>query len=169
MNSPFYQGYLDSLCGVYSIVNAHKLVTRASALESQNAFNDIISYLAKKKKLKSTLIDGVNHKIMCSIIYDVMGERFSSIETNKKSLATLNEWWTYSKAFLDENERATIILSLAGKVYHLTAVREMSDKSIVTYDSSDGTVRISKRNCRIAGYTKEDKYLVFPSQCFYLS
>ena len=45
---PFEQGGLDSLCGLYSIVNAERVVNNTSNDDSLVLFNDIIAYLNKK-------------------------------------------------------------------------------------------------------------------------
>ena len=39
---PFQQGGLDSLCGLYSIVNAERFINRSSDFETQQLFDDLI-------------------------------------------------------------------------------------------------------------------------------
>ena len=51
---PFYQGALDSLCGVYSIVNAVRKVTKT--IDSQEQFAEIINYLDSKRDLCKIII-----------------------------------------------------------------------------------------------------------------
>lgn len=168
MKQPFYQGYLDSLCGVYSIVNAHRIVTKCNQEQSQLVFNSIIEYLAKKRKLKETLLEGINHKMMSKIIYEVMPKYFSNVTTNLKGFYNMNEWWNYSKSFLDTNPSSCIILSLSGIDNHLTVIESMTDKTMLLQDSTVGAVRVPRSKCKLYGYNKLDKYVVFYSQSWYL-
>ena len=39
---PFQQGGLDSLCGLYSIVNAERFINRSVDDEAQQLFDDLI-------------------------------------------------------------------------------------------------------------------------------
>ena len=42
---PYEQGGLDSLCGLYSIVNAERVINGSTYEESVALFNDIVAYL----------------------------------------------------------------------------------------------------------------------------
>ena len=44
---PFQQGGLDSLCGLYSIINAERFINRSSDWETQQLFDDLIHFLAR--------------------------------------------------------------------------------------------------------------------------
>lgn len=165
----FFQGSADGMCGIYSLMNTYKLVHRASDSECQVVFNQIIEYLAKKRKLKGVVLDGVNHRLMLSIMNDVIGDSFPIVSTNLRNFTNLNEWWDYTKDFLDNTERSVVILSLGGKVYHLTTVVSMSDKKMFLHDSTDGNITLPKRLCKLAGYDKTDRYVIYPTQCIYVS
>src|SRR5690349_834090 len=95
----FKQGYLDSLCGIDSIVNAYKIVNKSSFDECQALFNDIIMYLSRKRVLKNFIIGGVKHTDMVNIMRDVVGERIPVQITTRRGLDTLDLWWDYSKSF----------------------------------------------------------------------
>ncbi len=155
-------------------MNAYRLTGKYNDDTSQFVFNNIIEHLSKKKKLKDVILNGINHKTMSDIMYDVMDGIFHYINTNKKSFLNLNDWWAYSKSFLETNENATIILSLDiilpnGSIQgHLTTISSMTDKTVVLLDSSDGVTKISKRFCKLANYPKNKKYTIYPAQCWYL-
>jgi hypothetical protein len=165
----YFQGSLDGLCGVYSLMNTYKLIHRASDSECQVLFNQTIEYLAKKRKLKEVIIDGVNHRLMLSIMNDVIGDSFPKVSTNLKSFFKIDDWWDYTKYFLDTTEHSAVILSVGGKIYHLTTISSMSDKKMFLHDSTDGHITLPKRLCKLAGYTKTDRYIIYPSQCIYVS
>jgi len=164
------QGWLDSLCGIYSIVNAESVVNDTSFDNSQYIFNDIILYLSKKKMLKSIILNGIDHKWMSKIIYDVVYDRFSIVQTNKKNFSTVSMWWKDAHEFLLSDEKRAIILSLDGREEHYTVIKQMSSKSLFLFDSGSygGIKTIRRSSCKLKGYTKDDKYIIFPYQCWYL-
>src|SRR5690242_11248738 len=58
---PFQQGGLDSLCGLYSIINAERFINHSTDEETQRLFDDLIHYLARRKLLSKFLIGGIIH------------------------------------------------------------------------------------------------------------
>lgn len=166
-NFPIWQGFLDGMCGVYSIVNSYRIVKHASFDESQLLFNDIITHLSKKKKLKEVLLQGMLHKDMNDILRNVVKDRFIEYYKNYKwTDYALEAFWDFSKKFLEEPNRA-IILSVGGLAYHYTVVERMTDKSMFLRDSS-GMNRLSKYQCRLQGYDKPDKYIIYPNQSIFI-
>lgn len=168
MEQTLYQGYLDSLCGIYSILNADKIVNGTPEFGSQELFNDIIDYLDRRKILKETLLGGCDHKTLSKIIRTLENINFPLCKTNKRGIIKLNDWWKYSKEFLEGGQNRTIILSIGGRIYHLTVIERMTDRTIYLRDSSVGWRTIKKSMCRMAGYPETDKYIIYPSQCWYL-
>ena len=164
---PFQQGYLDSLCGIYSILNANRLVNNVSYEASQPLFNDIINLLYKKKLLQRVMIEGINHKNFSWLMTEVGKDIFPIIETNKKGFLSLNEWWKYSRRFMEEGSGRAIILSIGGLHDHLSVIKKIGDRSITLFDS-DGFKTIRKSQCKLYGYTKNDKHVIYYSQCWYL-
>lgn len=168
MEKVFYQGYLDSLCGIYSIVNANKIVNNPSDFESQALFNKIIGYLDKKKILKEILLEGTNQTLMRKLIKGLCHSNFPLMITDRKNFTHLDDWWVYSKEFIESGKNRAVILSLGGKLYHLSVIERMTDKMMYLKDSSYGWKTIKKSMCRLAGYPESDKYIIYPSQCWYV-
>lgn len=167
MTKAFSQGYLDSLCGIYSILNADKIVNNTPETESLNIFMDIIEFLDGRGTLKDTILYGSDHSLMKTVIRSLGKSRFPLCITNKRGILKLKDWWSYSREFLEGGKNRTIILSLGGKVLHLTVIERMSDRNIFLRDSNWRT-SIRKSMCRMMGYTETDKYIIYPSQCWYL-
>ena len=65
---PFQQGGLDSLCGLYSIINAERFINHSSDWETQQLFDDLIHFLARRKLLSKLLIGGIIHTEMLLIM-----------------------------------------------------------------------------------------------------
>lgn len=166
MKSPLQQGWLDSLCGVYSIVNANRLVNNVSHTDSQPLFNLIIEKLHKKRLLHRVILEGINHKNLSWLMGEIGTDVFPLMETNKRGFLSLNDWWQYSRDFLETPNR-TIILSIGGLHDHLSVVQKVGEKSITLFDS-DGFKSLRKSQCKLYGYQKKDKYIIYYSQCWYL-
>lgn len=70
---PFEQGALDSLCGIYSIVNAERMVNNTSEKSSEALFAKIVRYLDEKEMLGKILTTGMRLKQIKEIMGDVVG------------------------------------------------------------------------------------------------
>jgi hypothetical protein len=162
----YWQGYWDSLCGVYSLLNADQIVNNSTEEESQILFNSIVQYLAKKRQLKDVILDGTNHTLMQKMLDNAIGDRIPIRITNRKNITSLKEWWNYSQEFISYSNRS-IIISLGGKTSHYSVAKSMTDKVIQLADSN-GRGIIRKSACKMQGYEKEDRYVIYPSQCIYL-
>ena len=56
---PYLQGALDSLCAVYAVVNAAKIISETTEEEDYKLFNDILGYLQEKDLLAKSLSEGI--------------------------------------------------------------------------------------------------------------
>lgn len=161
---PYWQGGMDSMCGIYSIINADKIVNKSSEEDSQYLFNGIIEYLSKKRKLKDIIIGGVYHKDMISILANAIGNRFRW-RVIGNNFNNVSEFWKYSNDFLKENNGSSLIVSFGGKEDHLSAVMSMTAKTMTLFDSS-GIIKVRKSMSKLMGYSKDDKYVIYPTQSF---
>ena len=167
----FVQGYLDSLCGTYAIVNAEKIINKSNDEDSQKLFNEIIEYLSRKKILKNAIINGMNHRLITRIMTDVVGDRIPYKTTNWRYY-TLKEWWNACLQHLTEKENSGILLSVRGREDHITFVKSMTERTIYLVDSGawGGIKTIRRSSCKLYGsYFKEDKYLISATQTWFLS
>ena len=58
---PYEQGALDSLCGIYSIVNAMRVIRGLNNEESQELFKQIIGYLEDTRESRCNPGTGNQH------------------------------------------------------------------------------------------------------------
>lgn len=164
----FVQGYLDSLCGLYSIVNAYKIINDATDKESASLFNEIIEYLNEKGTLKDIIIEGTDDRVITRIMADVVGYRIPwKMRLAKKEFKSLAHWWKFSRNFMEQKPNRAIILSLDGKTEHLTVINRITDRTLFLTDSS-GISTIRRSMCKMKGYSEKDKYIIFPNECWYL-
>jgi hypothetical protein len=164
----FKQGDLDFLCGIYSIINADKIINDSTPEESHQLFKDIIHHLAKRRILKKVIIEeGITHRQVTDIMDKVIADRIPFCATNKRGLYELGEWWEESKLFLKLDKRV-IILSLGGIDSHLTVLYKMTNKNLFLMDSNVGNCKLHRSFVDIVGSAGNDKHLIYPAQCWYL-
>lgn len=165
---PFKQGALDGLCGVYSIINSTKIINDLNFEDSQNLFEDIISYLDRAKNLSKIITEGLNINVIGEVMNNV-----ESLNLNREmpfrgyAETSLDEFWSSMQDFLGVSNR-TILLGLGGVYDHWSVVTEVSDKRITFFDS-DGIKYINRSNCTTQTPTTNRKHQIFPTHSYFLS
>jgi hypothetical protein len=168
---PFQQGGLDSLCGLYSIINAERFINRSSDEETQKLFNDLIHYLSRRGLLTKFLIDGIIHTEMLVILNKVIGkQRISNVQIPFRGMPTpdLTAFWKSMQRFLDGTPGRAIILGLQGYHDHWTVIETITNRSIKLYDSSL-IKRLPRSSCTTVYATWKRKHLLLPAQTYFLS
>jgi hypothetical protein len=168
---PFQQGGLDSLCGLYSIINAERFINRSSDEETQQLFDDLIHYLSKRKLLSKFLIGGILHREMLGILDTVVGKRrIANIEIPWRGVTNpdLTTFWKSIQAFLDGTPGRAIILGLQGYHDHWTVIEKITSRSILLYDSAL-IKRLPRSSCTTVYATWQRKHVLLPAQTYFLS
>lgn len=168
---PFQQGGLDSLCGLYSIVNAERFINQSSDEDTQQLFDDVIHYLSRRGLLKELLIGGIIHTQMLMILDRVVGKkRISKVEIPFRGVPTpdLTTFWKYMQSFLDGTPGRAIILGLKGYHDHWTVIEDLTNRSIKLYDSAS-IKRLPRSACTTVAATWKRKHLLLPAQTYFLS
>jgi hypothetical protein len=168
---PFQQGGLDSLCGLYSIVNAERFINHSSDEETQQLFDDLIHFLSRRGLLGKLLIGGVIHTQMLLILDKVVGkERISNVQIPWRGVPNpdLTTFWNSMQNFLDGTSGRAIILGLQGFHDHWTVIETISNRSINLYDSAL-IKRLPRSSCTTVYATWKRKHLLFPAQTYFLS
>ncbi len=165
---PFQQGGLDSLCGLYSIVNAERIINHSSAEQAQELFDSMIHFLSSKRLLTKLLLEGVIHSQMLLIMEKVVNGRISCVEVPWRSQPTpeLDVFWDSMQSFLDGTPGRAIILGLNGVHDHWTVIHSISSKSVFLYDSAEIT-RLPRSECTTAKHRR--KHHLLPAQTYFLS
>jgi hypothetical protein len=168
---PFQQGGLDSLCGLYSIVNAERFINHSSDEETQQLFDDLIYFLSRRGLLGRLLIGGVIHTQMLLILDKVVGkERISNVQIPWRGVPNpdLTTFWNSMQSFLDGTPGRAIILGLQGFHDHWTVIETITNRSINLYDSAL-IKRLPRSSCTTVYATWKRKHLLFPAQTYFLS
>lgn len=168
---PFQQGGLDSLCGLYSIINAERFINRSTDEEAQQLFNDLIHYLSRRGLLTKFLINGIIHTQMLIILDKVVGkQRISNVSIPFRGVPNpdLTTFWKSMQRFLDGTPGRSIILGLQGYHDHWTVIESITSRSIMLYDSSL-IKRLPRSSCTTVYATWKRKHLLLPAQTYFLS
>ena len=168
---PFQQGGLDSLCGLYSIINAERFINHSSDQETQQLFDDLIHFLARRKLLGQLLIGGIIHRQMLLIMDKVVGkQRISNVSIPYRGVHNpdLTKFWKSMQYFLDGTPGRAIILGLQGYHDHWTVIESITNRSIMLYDSAR-IKRLPRSSCTTVYATWKRKHLLLPAQTYFLS
>jgi hypothetical protein len=168
---PFQQGGLDSLCGLYSIINAERFINHSSDGETQQLFNDLIHYLSRRGLLTKFLIGGIIHTEMLVILNKVVGKkRISNVSIPWRGVMNpdLTKFWKSMQRFLDGTPGRSIILGLKGYHDHWTVIENITNRSIILYDSAL-IKRLPRSSCTTVYATWKRKHLLLPAQTYFLS
>lgn len=165
---PFQQGGLDSLCGLYSIVNAERIINHSSAEQAQKLFDDMVHFLSRKRILTRILLDGVIHSHMILVLEKVVNGRIPKLEIPWRSQPTpeLDEFWQSMVDFLKVGHDRAIILGLNGVHDHWTVIHSISSNSVFLYDSARIS-RLPRLECTTAKHRR--KHHLLPAQTYFLS
>lgn len=168
---PFQQGGLDSLCGLYSVVNAERFINHSSDEETQQLFDGLIYYLSRRGLLSKFLIGGILHHQMLMILNNVVGKkRISNVEVPWRGVPNpdLTTFWRSMQSFLDGTPGRSIILGLEGYHDHWTVIESITNRSIMLYDSAL-IKRLPRWRCTTVYATEKRVHILLPAQTYFLS
>ncbi len=141
---PFIQGDLDSLCGVYAVINAIKLCLKNEDIKikslSNSIFEKIIFQLEKRRKCAEIVTIGtdvpdlIKYVKYANIILEKKG--YCLIATNPFYDKDLNmkQFLSKSKALL-EQKMSGIILLTDGVYDHWTVLKKITESKMFFFDS----------------------------------
>ncbi len=166
---PFQQGGLDSLCGIYSLVNAEKIINKTKTKDSQDLFNEIVRFLAEENLLASILTGGMLLKKLKLILNEVIGDRIpqKKLPFNARPNPNLGDFWTEVEIYLKEPGRA-VIISLSGVHDHWSTIEKITSNQIKLFDSN-GLSHLNRGYCTTAEPTSKRQHIILPAQTLFLS
>jgi hypothetical protein len=175
MNS-YRQGDLDGLCGLYSVINASRLVVGEMRLpKSSELFHSCIRKIESKCSLPEVVCYGFGQNIMIALLRDVIMPvlpiRYSRPFCRAKDIP-IDEYWTACKNFLDGAQNRAVILSYYTNwdyyLGHWTVVSGASEKRMVLFDSWNRKILV-RRHCTTAQHSAEHSTFIVPTPTFFIS
>jgi hypothetical protein len=168
---PLRQGELDGLCGVYSIINATQLVVGQLPKQTcYDLFYESLKALEPKRPLSILVSTGINTNDIALILQKVICSRYKIqrckfFHTSKG--VSVNRYWIRLLRFMRGRNRS-VILSVASRHWsHWTAIRSVSERRILCFDSTNRKV-IYKAHCATGGISQTKPLQLYPSPTFFL-
>jgi hypothetical protein len=164
---PYHQGELDSLCGIYSILNSYRIVCNPDENKTQILFNDIVNYFSKKRLLKSILIDGMGFKEMNMVMKDVVYGYMPNYKLSWASFQnpTTRNFWNSMKNHL-EDANSCVILGMTGRESHWSVGISATSKTMRLIDAE---WKFLKYNLCSTTVIDDKLYVLYPAQTYFIS
>lgn len=167
MVEPFHQDSFSGLCGIYSILNAYKIVYNANEEKTQVLFNHIIEYFSSKRLLKSIILEGMAFKevnmVMRDIVYGYMPHY--KVSWMGYPNPSLSEFWKSIKNHLTQPNNC-VILGVSGRQNHWSTGISATSKTISLVDAE---WKYLKRSHCSTTEINENIYALYPAQTFFIS
>ena len=171
----YRQGSLDSLCGVYAVINSVKAVahTRGFSLrrwECSELFRQLCGVLADGGLLADALTDGTTIRTFQAMTRDahvwLLQMRGLQLECRRafgKSPESLDHFWRKLSDHVEAEGPGSVLIRLSGRMEHWSCVRSINDRAIVLVDS-DGVRILRRKLCTIADPDRRRIHQLIPTQ-----
>ena len=170
MTKPYQQGDLDGLCGVYALVNAvDYLCGPLSNRKARQLFQQILKHLETKAPLASRCCHGIVINDIAGILKSVVCQQYPIQRFkpfHRQPWVNKQRYIKILREFLQQ-PNAIVLLALEGYHSHWTLVRQITDKKLVTYDSSE--IRyVLINSCSMINDPLEKRHWLMPAHTYLL-
>lgn len=171
----YRQGSLDSLCGVYAVINSVKAVahTRGFSLrrsECRALFRRLCGVLADGGLLADALTDGTTVRTFQAMTRDahewLLEARGLQLQCRRafgKSPESLDQFWRKLSDHAQDQGPGSVLIRLSGRMEHWSCIRSINDRAIVLVDS-DGARILRRKLCTIAEPDRRRIHQLLPTQ-----
>lgn len=172
---PYKQGCLDSLCGVYSLINATSIVVGGlNRTKAHELFGEAIRYLMSCPSSGDCIYDGMGTGTLQRLFKRVFAPKYgltcSRPFKEQKNKIELDAFWSEVAAFLEGADagRAVIVGIETSRDSHWTVVRQAQDKRLMLADSCHRAF-IPKANSRTMWKGKRKPTRLLVEDTFFIS
>ncbi|MDR3465294.1 MAG: hypothetical protein P4M07_05050 [Xanthobacteraceae bacterium] len=155
------QGHLDSLCGVYSVVNAVRWVLGGNPpkMSAEDLFATVIGWLEWRAGAAEALTAGVEPKILWRVVVsaldDLRKENGVTIKADRpfarrRRLTAAEVHQTLAREFNASTAGIAYVVVFSGRLNHWSVVRGVTLTSFLLFDSC-GHSRVAVDRCRMDG------------------
>ena len=165
---PYEQGGLDGLCGVYSIINAARIINDFNEDKCQRLFKEVVSHLDQNRNLSRILIDGLNINVIGEVLKNIRSLNVArEMPFRGKSETGLPEFWSSIQEFL-RMSNSVVLLAPGGTYDHWSVISSISDNRI-NFCDSDGIQYINRSNCTTQEPVKGRNHQLLPTHTYFLT
>ena len=171
--SPYIQGELDGCCGMYSVINALRLVDRnLTGLDCARLLKKILLHLEKRKKASSIISDGISGSDIRFVLKEIIVPNYAvtwALPFKKNAPVSLDQYWDEVKTFMNEEpHRAAIVSITCTEWRHWSVIRTITERRVTFFDS--WTLSRANRSRLVVGETDNAKFMSFsPQNTFFIS
>lgn len=170
MGSPYQQGQLDGLCGVYALVNAvDYLCGPLSTKEAQQLFFAILKHLEDKPPLARRCCDGLVINDLAGVLNSVVCKHYPIKRYkpfHRQPGIDKTRYLQSLQTFLHQ-PNTLVLLALEGYYSHWTLIHRITDKTLRTYDSS-GMRYVLKSSCSMVSDLPKKRHWLLPTHTYVL-
>jgi hypothetical protein len=167
---PYRQGELDGLCGVYALVNAvDYLCGPLSKRKAKKLFSQILTHLESKAPLATRCSSGISINEIGGILKYVICEEYPIRRYKpfhlKPSISHAAYIQTLERFLQQPN--TIVFLILYGRFNHWTLIHHITDKTLVTYDSSE-IHYVLRSSCSMIDDKVQKLHWLIPTHTYFL-
>lgn len=168
---PYRQGDLDSLCGVYCIVNAvSRLCGPLPKQEAADLFESIVDFLETRSPLVERIVDGTVLGEIGGALGQVVAHEYP-IERRKAfhgyPRVSIDFFWGHVQDFMDDYG-GVVLTAIGGTHDHWTLIHKATDRTFMLYDSS-GIHRLNKAHCTLDQNNPDKRpHVLHPTHTYFL-
>lgn len=137
------QGDLDSLCGVYAVVNAFNNLCYLDKIEREALFKHLIMVLEEEKRIAGAIVGGTTKWEIDLLVKSAI--EYTKQKHDKEVVLVypfksgkrvgLETYWNGLIDFFDDYERCTAIVGMVGKLDHWACAKKITKKTMIMDDS----------------------------------
>ena len=130
---PLHQGACDYLCGIYSIINAIRLASYPTYIDSHALFEEAISHLIAKDRLAEVMQHGMATALSRRLLNALLSGRNCPVELKAPpQFPILPAKSAFTRALAGGTP---VLFELSGHCYHYTVATELKGNRLILFDS----------------------------------
>lgn len=159
----------DSLCGIYSVLNAECVINDSPPERTRGLFNDIVSYLDSRRQLAPMLTQGMRFDSLQVILSGVLGQRIPYQRVCYEGTADpdLDSFWFEITRFLAGGTQRAVLLGYGDDHERWAVVHGISRDRIRVFDS-DALVLMNRRDCTTSRHRSARQHVLLPARTYFL-
>lgn len=176
----YRQGALDSLCGVYAVINSTKAMAderkvRISREGCRELFVALCDALAQDERLAVAITSGMEIQAFRKLLRaahhwaeDAFGLRLSSVRAFNTQPEGLSAYWDRVQTHAETFGAGSVLLCMNGRYDHWSCVRSITQRRISLFDS-DGIQHLDRDRCTVAATSGRRQHILRPTQTLLIS
>jgi len=175
------QGDVDSLCGIYALLNSVRYLKEVKGWRSQARLMKMILEFMEAKGMTATTVrltyEGTLLNEMASALKYIVCPKYHIKRAkpyHKNPETTIDHFMRHCQGFLEQNsdhkgekKKAIILTAIGGRHEHWTLFYKITQARILLYDSSKLTY-LSKKYCCLPTDEIQTTHILYPTHTYFL-